>query len=63
VGDFTRLAAERLMAGLHPPGTLLALSSRFSRRPAGIAAIVAAVLSVAVDDLEDRVVFLESGPG
>jgi hypothetical protein len=38
---------------------LIALSSRFSRRPGGRDALVAAVLGVAGQPLEDRVVFLE----
>jgi hypothetical protein len=37
---------------------LIALSSRFSRRPAGRGALVAAVLAAVGEPLEDRVVFL-----
>jgi hypothetical protein len=37
----------------------IALSSRFSRRPAGRGALVDAVLATADDPLDDRVVFLE----
>ena len=35
VGDFARIAAEHSTAGGHHHGVLIALSSRFSRRPAG----------------------------
>jgi predicted nuclease of predicted toxin-antitoxin system len=59
VADFARIAADHLTAGRHHPGVLIALSSRFSRRPAGHGALVAAVLAAADDQLEDRVVFLE----
>jgi hypothetical protein len=38
---------------------LIALSSRFSRRPAGYAAIAAAVAALAGDRLDDRLVYLE----
>lgn len=37
VADFVRLAGAWVSAGRHHPGVLIALSSRFSRRPAGIA--------------------------
>jgi predicted nuclease of predicted toxin-antitoxin system len=59
VADFARIAADRLTTGHHHPGVLIALSSRFSRRPAGRGALVAAVLATADEPLEDRVVFLE----
>ena len=59
VSDFARLAAERLTAGGHHGGLLIALSSRFSRRPSGIPKIAAAVRRIADDELEDRVVYLE----
>jgi hypothetical protein len=59
VADFARIAADQLTAAHHHPGVLIALSSRFSRRPAGRDALVAAVLSTADEPLEDRVVFLE----
>jgi predicted nuclease of predicted toxin-antitoxin system len=59
VADFARIAADHLAAGQRHPGVLIALSSRFSRRPAGRGAHVAAVLAVADQPLEDRVVFLE----
>jgi predicted nuclease of predicted toxin-antitoxin system len=60
VADFARIFAEHLAAGQHHPGVLIALSSRFSRRPAGIGAIVAAVLACADLPLDDRLVYLES---
>lgn len=59
VGDFVRLASERLAAGRHHCGVLVALSTRFSRRPAGIPAIATAVRSVAAEALDDRVIYLE----
>jgi hypothetical protein len=59
VSDFARLATEHLSTGQHHPGVLIALSSRFSRRPGGIAKIAAAVRDVANDQLEDRLVYLE----
>jgi Domain of unknown function (DUF5615) len=59
VADFARIAADHLIAGGHHAGVLIALSSRFSRRPAGHGALVAAVLATADEPLEYRVVFLE----
>ena len=59
VADFARIAADHLTAGHHHPGVLIALSSRFSRRPAGRGALVAAVLAAATEPLEDRVVYLQ----
>lgn len=59
VGDFTRLAAEHGSAGRHHEGLLIALSSRFSRPPAGTAALVAAVSDAAQQELADRIVYLK----
>jgi predicted nuclease of predicted toxin-antitoxin system len=59
VTDFARIVADHVAAGDHHPGVLIALSSRFSRRPAGRGALVAAVLAIADKQLDDRVVFLE----
>jgi len=59
VADLARIAADHLTAGHHHPGVLIALSSRFSRRPAGKGALVVAVLATADEPLEDRVVFLQ----
>jgi hypothetical protein len=63
VGDFTRIAAQHNTAGRHHHGLLIALSSRFSRRRAGIASLVAAIKNLADQTLDDRVVFLERPPG
>jgi predicted nuclease of predicted toxin-antitoxin system len=59
VADFARIAADHLTAGQHHPGVLIALSSRFSRRPAGRGALVAAVVAAAAELVEDRVVHLQ----
>jgi Domain of unknown function (DUF5615) len=59
VGDFPRLAAEHSAAGGHHHGLLIALSSRFSRQPAGSAALVSAVNEAAQQSLDDRVVYLK----
>lgn len=59
VADFARLAVERVAGGGHHPGVLIALSSRFSRRPGGIGAIAASVHVAAGDELEDRIVYLQ----
>jgi hypothetical protein len=59
VGDFTRIAAEHSTAGAHHNGVLIALSSRFSRRPAGLPALVTAVKAVADEQVDDRIVYLE----
>jgi Domain of unknown function (DUF5615) len=60
VADFTRISAEHLLAGQHHPGVLIALSSRFSRRPAGIPALVMAITGLAGQAVVDRVVFLRA---
>ena len=60
VSDFARLGGEPVAAGRHHCGLLIALSSRFSRRPAGYTAIAAAVAAVAGDRLDDRLVYLEN---
>ena len=59
VSDFARISGERVAGGGHHCGVLIALSSRFSRRPAGYSAIVAAIVVVAADQLDDRLVYLE----
>lgn len=59
VGDFTRLAAQHSTAGGRHHGLLVALSSRFSRQPAGSAALVSAVNDAAQHSLDDRVVYLK----
>lgn len=58
VSDFGRIVAERLTAGGHHPGVLIALSSRFSRRPKGIPKIAVAISALADEPLEDRLVYL-----
>jgi hypothetical protein len=63
VADFARLAAEHLSAGRHHSGILVALSTRFSRRPAGIAQLTAAIHKVADDEVGDRVIYLEPQVG
>jgi hypothetical protein len=60
VADFTRISAEHLLAGKHHPGVLLALSSRFSRRPAGIPALVEAITGLARQSVADRVLYLQA---
>lgn len=59
VGDFIRIAAEHSTAGGRHPGVLIALSSRFSRRPAGVQPLVTTIQAVADEDIQDRVVYLE----
>jgi hypothetical protein len=59
VGDFARIAAEHSTAGGHHSGLLVALSSRFSRRPAGLQPLVAAIHAIADQRVEDRVIYLE----
>ncbi|MEJ7892599.1 MAG: DUF5615 family PIN-like protein [Solirubrobacteraceae bacterium] len=60
VADFARIAADWLTAGRRHPGVLIALSSRFTRRPGGRAAIVTAVGKVRSERLGDRVVYLKA---
>jgi hypothetical protein len=59
VGDFTPIAAQHSTAGGHHDGLLIALSSRFSRRPAGRRPLIAAIKAVADEQIEDRVIYLE----
>jgi predicted nuclease of predicted toxin-antitoxin system len=63
IADFACIAAERLTAGGHHSGVLIALSSRFSRRPSGIPKIAAAVRAITDEELEDRLVYLEQPSG
>jgi hypothetical protein len=42
---------------------LIALSSRFSRRPAGIGPLMAAIRAIAGEQLDDRLVYLRRRPG
>jgi predicted nuclease of predicted toxin-antitoxin system len=60
VADFTRISADHLVAGQHHPGVLIALSSRFSRRAAGIGPFVIAIRDVADQQLTDCLVYLHA---
>jgi Domain of unknown function (DUF5615) len=62
VADFARISGEHLAAGGGHSGVLVALSSRFSRRPAGTGALVAAIRAVADPRLDDRLVYLQDAP-
>ena len=59
VGDFAPLAAQHITADGHHNGLLIALSSRFSRRPAGLQPLIAAIKAVADEQIEDRIIYLE----
>ncbi|HTD58409.1 MAG TPA: DUF5615 family PIN-like protein [Solirubrobacteraceae bacterium] len=59
VEDFAHISAEHLTNGDHHPGVIIALSSRFSRRPAGIDPLVTAIRTITDQQLDDRVVYLE----
>lgn len=63
VADFTQLAADYVMSGGHHAGLVIALSSRFSRRPTGVKPLVAAIRAVADEPLDDRVVYLQPPGG
>jgi len=58
VGDFARIAAEYSTAGGHHHGLLVALSSRFSRRPAALQSLIAAITAIGHEQIEDRVIYL-----
>jgi hypothetical protein len=60
VADFARISAEHVGAGQHHAGVLIALSSRFSRRAAGIEPLAIAVRDVADQQLTDRLVYLQA---
>ena len=59
VGDFTRIAAEHSTGGGHHAGLLIALSSRFSRRPAGPQPLVEAIQAIADEEIEHRIIYLK----
>ena len=59
VADFARIAADHLTTGHHHPGVLIALSSRFSRRPAGVSGLLGAIHAVAGEQFDDRIVYLQ----
>jgi uncharacterized protein with PIN domain len=60
VADFSRISAEHLIAGRHHPGVLIALSSRFSRRAAGVGRLATAVQALGEQELDDCLVYLEA---
>jgi hypothetical protein len=60
VADFTRISAEHLSTGQHHGGVLIALSSRFSRPPAGIPPLAKAIVAIAGQELTDRVIYLSA---
>lgn len=60
VSDFARISGQHLTEGRHHCGVLIALSSRFSRRPSGYGALVAAIAQLEADPLDDRLIYLES---
>jgi hypothetical protein len=60
VADYARISAEHLTTGHHHAGVLIALSSRFSRRHAGIPTLVRAIIGVAGEQLADRVIYLQT---
>jgi hypothetical protein len=55
VADFVTIAAEHSTTGAHHRGVLIALTSRFSRRPAGRAALVTAIQAHSAEELTDRI--------
>ena len=58
VADFAQISADHVTAGRHHHGVLVALSSRFSRRPVGVGALVDAIHAISGEVLEERVVYL-----
>lgn len=62
VADFARISADHLLAGQQHPGVLIALSSRFSRRSAGIGTLVIAIGDLADQQLADRLLYLQVPP-
>ena len=60
VADFARISAEHVVAGQHHLGVLIALSSRFSRRTAGIGPLAGAIRDIADQQLSDRLVYLQA---
>jgi len=58
VADFVRIASEHVASGGHHHGVLVALSTRFSRRPAGVGVLVAAIMAAAAEPVEDRIIYL-----
>jgi predicted nuclease of predicted toxin-antitoxin system len=62
VADFVAIASQHSTTGAHHPGLLIALSNRFTRRPAGYGPLVAAITAHHTDDLTDRIIYLETTP-
>jgi len=60
VADFVTIAAQHSTTGQHHPGLMIALSNRFSRRPAGHDALVKAIQAHQTDELTDRIIYLEA---
>jgi hypothetical protein len=58
VGDFTRIAADHSIAGGRHHGLVIALASRFSRRPQGLPSMIAALEALANANLADRIIYL-----
>ena len=58
VSDFARLAADRLVAGSGHNGVIIALSTRFSRRPQGREAIMKALDAIKGESLQNLTVYL-----
>lgn len=59
VADFTRIAADHVSAGDQQPGLIIALSSRFSRRPKGRKPLIDAIQALSGAHLEGRVIYLQ----
>lgn len=62
VADTVAIAAQHSTTGGHHPGVLIALSHRFSRRPAGYGRLIEAINAHRLDGLNDRSVYVEAGP-
>ena len=60
VADVVSIAAQHSTAGAHHPGLLIALSNRFSRRPAGHGPLLKATQAHQTEDLSDRIIYLEA---
>ena len=59
VADFAQICAEHVLAGHHHPGVLIALSTRFSRRPSGRNTLITAIRAVSSETVDDRLVYLQ----
>jgi hypothetical protein len=58
-GDFARIAADHSIAAGRHAGLLIALSSHFSRRPAGLQPLVDAIRAHPHEQIQDRVIHLK----